>query len=303
MHTKNTQGESRPFLNLYTLARFAFIASACFSVGTTTLYAQEFAALVTPPRVEARVEAGKTLRQIIEITHAGTQTSAYRIYTTDWTFAADGTVTFLEPLQPNSCRPWVALERTELVLAPQAKRRFRFEVSAPPDAPAGECRFAIMIEGRDVSVTMKDGVNFPMAGRIGVIVYASVGNGAPVLEVISSGSKLVEGRATAMLQVRNTGNAHGRLTGILAGKDSRGTAFELTPADVPILIGETRSIALLVQPEGKDNLPPTLSFPISVDGQLEWSTKKTPFKQTFAAVDTAPPAPVTAKPLAGLPAK
>src|SRR3546814_2484594 len=62
-------------------------------------------------------------------------------------FEPDATVEFSDALAPGSCRPWVGLEAAEINLAPNAKRRYRFEVRVPTDAPAGECRFAIMIEG------------------------------------------------------------------------------------------------------------------------------------------------------------
>jgi hypothetical protein len=249
---------------------------------TSTARAQEFAALVTPPRVEATVEAGKTLRQVLEISHVGSQTAKYRIYTADWTFAPDGTVTFFEPLQPNSCRPWVALERRELTLAPQGKHRFRFEITAPADAPAGECRFAVMIEGSDINVNTKSGVSFPMAGRLGVIVYATVGKGAPVLEIVSAATQMVDGRATPVIEVRNSGNAHTRLSGILNAKDAAGASFELTPNALPILAGETRKISLLAGPDDKAAQNPR--FPITVSGTLEWADKKTALKETFAAL-------------------
>ncbi len=248
-------------------------------------HAQEFAALVTPPRVEVASDAGKTVRQVLEISHVGSQTATYRIYTADWTYGKDNTVSFFEPLQPNSCRPWVALERRELTLSPQSKRRFRFEIAIPPDAPAGECRFAIMIEGSDLKVTTESGVNFPLAGRLGVIVYANIGKGAPVIEVISAKTELVDGRATPTIDVRNTGNAHGRLAGILNAKDAVGKTFEITPNALPILAGETRKIALIFAADDKN--APAPRFPIDVKGNLEWADKKTPFAESFAALPDA----------------
>jgi hypothetical protein len=249
--------------------------------------AQEFAALVSPPRVETSVEPGKTVRQVLEISHVGAQSSTYRIYTADWSLAADGSVNFFEPLQPNSCRPWVALERRELTLAPQGKHRFRFEIAAPAHPPVGECRFAVMIEGRDVKVNTASGVTFPMAGRIGVIVYANVGKGAPVIEIVRAGTELLDGRATPVLTVRNTGNAHGRLSGFLNATDANGKTFELSPTTLPILAGETRKIALL--PAAEDKLAAAARFPLRVAGTIEWADKKTAVTETFN-VPAAPPA-------------
>jgi hypothetical protein len=270
------------FNTWFTRSLIAGFATLSVSVS----YAQEFAALVTPPRVEASVDAGKTLRQVLEISHVGSQTAKYKVYTADWTFAADGTVTFFEPLQPNSCRPWVALERRELTLAPQGKHRFRFEVAAPADAPAGECRFAVMIEGSDINVNTKSGVSFPMAGRIGVIVYATIGKGAPNLEIVGTKTQAIDGHPTPVLEIRNTGNAHTRLSGILNAKDSSGATFELTPNALPILAGETRQISLVVTSE--DKIAANARFPITVIGTLEWADKKTPLNATFSTAPTVP---------------
>jgi hypothetical protein len=275
------------------LKLFSLVFTLIFALAA---HAQEFAALVSPPRVEANMEPGKTIRQVLEISHVGAQTASYRIYTADWTLAADGSVTFFEPLQPNSCRPWVALERKELTLAPQAKHRFRFEITAPADAPAGECRFAVMIEGRDTKVNTGGGVTIPMAGRIGVIVYANVGKGAPVIEIVSTKTQILDGRATPVLQVRNIGNAHGRLSGILNAKDAAGATFELSPTTLPILAGETRAIALKPAPE--DKAAQNARYPLTVSGAIEWANKKTELKETFAA-----PQPESSKAPAAAPSK
>ena len=83
-----------------------------------------------------------------------------------------------------------------------------------------------------------------------------------------------------MIYVRNTGNAHGRLEGILEGTDASGRKLEFTPAGLPILAGETREIALNVAGDGDTR--PTVAFPIAIRGTLEWSGKSTPFEARFA---------------------
>ena len=75
--------------------------------------------------------------------------------------------------------PWVAIESRQITVAPGGKYRYRFEVSPPADAPAGECRFAIMIEGDEQNVQTPGGPSFPIAGRLGVIVYVHGRRRAP----------------------------------------------------------------------------------------------------------------------------
>ena len=121
---------------------------------------------------------GKTLRSVIEISNRSTTPGKYVVHTADWDLSADFSVTFHDDLQPGSCRPWVAIERPDIVVPGAGTMRYRFEVSVPADAPPGECRFAVMIEGAEPSIARSQGLNVPVTGRIGVIVYVIVGDGS-----------------------------------------------------------------------------------------------------------------------------
>src|SRR3984885_168270 len=127
--------------------------------------AQGFAALVSPPRFEVAAKPGKTLRNVIEVSNRSTATAKYLIHTADWTLSPDFSVGFHDDLQPGSCRPWVAIERPEVLVPGGGTLRYRFEVAVPADAPAGECRFAVMIEGADPSMAHSQGLDMPVTGR------------------------------------------------------------------------------------------------------------------------------------------
>ncbi len=243
--------------------------------------AQGFAAYISPPRFEMEMLAGQTQRQVIDIQHVGTEPGHYRVYTNDWSYLPDNAVAFSDALAADSCRPWVALERRELTIAPTARYRFRFEISPPPDTPVRECRFAIMIEGLDPARVKQDNFSFPVGGRIAVIVYAAVGAAAPLLEIVSSRVAMVNAQQLPVLEVHNSGNAHSRIDGFLTGKDASGAEFEMAPADVPILPGDTRLIA--ISPVvGEGQLPPKIQYPLAVKGTLEWGKKRVPMEQRFA---------------------
>lgn len=218
--------------------------AAVAGLGVAGTARAQFAAAVTPPRFEVSVEAGRVSRQVIEITHAIPGAGTYRLYTADWNMAASGALTFYDTLQPGSCRPWVAIERQEVTVASNARVRYRFEVSPPAGTTPQECRFALMIESKPQEVKTGETSSFPMNGRIGVIVYVSVGGATAVLEPGVASAGQFEGRPAALLMVHNSGNATGRLSGILEGTDGSGAAIEFTPEGVPILPGQTRQIAL-----------------------------------------------------------
>lgn len=242
---------------------------------------QGFAAYITPPRFEVQVTPGQNLRQVVEIQHVGQQKGNYRVYTNDWTFRPDNAVDFSDALAADSCRPWVAVERRELTIEPGARYRYRFEITPPPGTPARECRFALMIEGLEAARVEGGAVNFPVGGRIGVIVYATIGDAAPQLEITRTSVAQVDGKPVAVVDVRNRGNAHGRLEGFVNGVDASGARFEMAPADLPILPGETRRIAITpVAEEGKP--APEVRFPLAVKGSLEWGKNRLPLDTSFA---------------------
>ena len=204
----------------------------------------QFAAAVNPPRFEVRVEPGEVTRQVLEITHAAAGSGTYRIYTADWTMDATGALTFYDTIQPGSCRPWVAIERRELTVTLGARVRYRFEVAPTADAKPQECRFALMIESTPQDVVTGQTSSFPMSGRIAVIVYVSIGDARA--QLVAGEPELVEmdNRRVPSVLVRNSGNATGRLSGILKGSDAAGSSIELSPESVPILPGQTRRVAL-----------------------------------------------------------
>ncbi len=242
--------------------------------------AQGFGASISPPRFELQVKPGQTQRQVIDIQHVGVEAGRFRVYTNDWTLLADGSVVFSDALAPDSGRPWVALERRELSVEPNARYRYRFEITAPTDAAVRECRFAIMVEGVDPARVAQANLNIPVGGRIAVIVYAAIGGAAPRLEVTAHHVAQVNGRALPVLEVRNTGNAHGRMEGFLNGTDAAGQDFELSPSDLPILPGATRTVPIVPVTEERKPLPP-IQYPFKVKGTLEWGAQRVPLEHTF----------------------
>ena len=242
----------------------------------------EFAVAISPPRFEFDAKAGDVIRKTMEITNAGSRAGVYSLKTADWTYGQDGSVTFKDELAPGSCRPWVAIERRELTVAPGRPYRFRFEVAPPPGTAPMECRFAILVEGQEES-THAGGVVVPFNARMAVIVYVGIGGVQPELKVVGSAVQTVDGHPTPVLRVTNTGQAHGRLGGFLSGTDADNTPLDFTARSYPILPGETRVIPLIATRQGDADSVVTLHYPVTVKGKLEWGNKQsTDFEQRFA---------------------
>lgn len=241
----------------------------------------EFAVAISPPRFELEAKAGDVLRQTMEITNGSAQAAALSLKTADWTYEQDGGVNFKEELAPGSCRRWVTIERRELTVTAGRPYRFRFEVAPPPGTLAMECRFAILVEGQQESANA-GGLVVPFNARLAVIVYVGIGGVQPELSVVGTAVQAVDGRQTPVLRVRNTGPAHGRLEGFLAGTDANNTPLDFVARGYPILPGETRVIPLNATRQGDADSPVTLTFPVTVKGKLEWGKKQSQdFEQRF----------------------
>jgi hypothetical protein len=248
------------------------LVAACCLLLSAAAGAQGFSALVTPPRFEDTVKPGTVYRNVVEITNVSGQRAKYVLKTADWELDASASAVFSDALAPGSCRPWVGIEAPQIAVDANSKRRYRFEVAVPADAPSGECRFAIMLEGEPE--TAKGAVPVPVSGRIGIIVYLAIGDAAARFDVVGSDVQTVDGRALPVLRLRNSGNAHGRMEGLVDGKDASGRSYTFAPSNLPILAGETRAVVLTPEADNADSAAPAIVYPLALKGRLDWGSQR-----------------------------
>lgn len=259
-------------------ARVGLAPALVALLALTAPWAQaQFAAAITPPRFELDTPAGQVTRQVIEIMNSSPQEAQYRVYTADWSLNAEGQISFLDELQPGSCRPWVAIERKQIAVKAGTRMRYRFEIRPPEGTPPTECRFAVMIESGQEQIASGP-VRMPMSGRIGVIVYARTGGVQPDLQIKDYRVLKVDGRFVPALQVRNDGTATGRFSGFITARTADGRVVDLSPNSVPLLPGMTRTVELFPAPplDKPDAPPPELKWPVKVSGQLEVENSRQP---------------------------
>ena len=266
-------------------------AALLATIGGNRADAQEFALSVSPPRFELTAEPGKTVRSVVELTNASNVATRLSFATAEWALTHDGGVVTSAALGPNSCRPWVAIERLQTTLQPNSRLRYRFEVTPPADAAPTECRFALLISGEDTRVSPDNGSSFPVAGQIALIVYVKVGDVKPRIRIVKADVASLNGVLTPVLMVENTGQAHGRLSAFLSGTDAKGKKREFSASTLPILPGETRMIALNVDDHGdaiatgangaRVEAPSPIAFPLKVSGTIGDSTNSFKFDGVF----------------------
>ena len=222
-----------------------------------------FEIAVTPTRFEISGKSASRLGQSIEITNVGRTATELSLRTLDWALSAEGSVSYYDELRPNSCRPWVTLERRTIKVGAGVKVPFRFQIDVPADAPRTECRFMLAIEGGGASLSL------PVNGRIAIAVYVGINGAEPKMELTQISVKNINGKRTPMVTITNSGDAHGRLDGSLDAVDAKGLEFELAPEGTPILPGQTRSLPMSPKTE-PNQPPPTITFPVKVKGTLDW---------------------------------
>lgn len=237
--------------------------------------AAPFEIAVSPSRFELTSKSGARLGQSLEMHNLGGAETEIAVRTLDWRYSDDGQISYHDELLPGSCRPWVTLERRTVRVPARGSRKLRFQIDAPADAPRGECRFMIALEGVEPAqqtIIQSGGasLSLPVSGRIAVAVYVMLNDAQPRLslqqiEVTRSG-----GKATPRVRVRNDGDAHGRLEGALEATDAHGQRLNLVVEGTPILPGQTRTLALVPRAEDEQSPPPQPSYPVKVEGLLDW---------------------------------
>jgi P pilus assembly chaperone PapD len=257
--------------------------SLCFALCLLLLVAAQaaadgFSVLVSPPRLELAGKPGEVIRDHIEISNPDNRPISLELRTADWDMSETGATTFYPPeLQPGSCRPWARIERHTLRLPAQASRRYRFQIDIPADAPAGECRLALLLQApADEAVVAKaDTLSIPVQGRIAVVIYVAVGDARPELLLKELRLEEVNGQLLPVAVIHNQGNAHARTAGFVDVTDAGGKRLEFAVASLPILPGQTRQVPLhrTLQDEAE---PEALLAPLDIRGAIEWQTGKVP---------------------------
>jgi hypothetical protein len=261
------------------LPEYLLLTLALLLIAPVTATAEGFSVLVAPPRFELKADPGDVVRERLDINNPGSRPVTFLMRTADWDMTEDGAATFHPPaLQPGSCRPWIRIERHKIRLPARGKKRYRFEIHVPEDAPPGECRAALLVEAPpEEAVEARAGsLNLPVKGRIAVIIYLAIGDAAPELQLKETLLDEHNGLQTPFVVVHNSGNAHGRTTGFVDAVDAEGKhlEFEITP--LPILPGHTRRVPLF-QPVIDKREPQPFTPPLELKGTIEWDGGKEKF--------------------------
>ncbi len=240
------------------------------------VFAQGFAAGISPSRFELEGEPGTVIRDTVTILNPGQADAEYLFRTVDWDLDESSGIQYTEDtLAEGSCRPWVQLERRTVTVRAGASRSYRFEVHVPADAAPGLCRFAILIEPSEAyTARLGEGeLSLPIVGRYAVITYVTIGDASAVIENLGLSRIESNGLQLPAITVRNSGTAHDRASGQITAVDATGTRFSLVPSSFPVLPGRTEILAFLPETDTAGKSPLTLErqlqYPVRLDGRIE----------------------------------
>ncbi len=240
------------------------------------VFAQGFAAGISPSRFELEGEPGTVIRDTVTILNPGQADAEYLFRTVDWDLDESSGIQYTEDtLAAGSCRPWVQLERRNVTVRAGASRSYRFEVHVPADAAPGLCRFAILIEPSEAyTARLGEGeLSLPIVGRYAVITYVTIGDASAVIENLGLSRIESNGLQLPAITVRNSGTAHDRASGQITAVDATGTRFSLVPSSFPVRPGRTEILAFLPETDTAGKSPLTLErqlqYPVRLDGRIE----------------------------------
>ncbi len=235
-----------------------------------------FDASASPPRFELKAKPGEVIRQTLQISNHENSPARYLVKTADWELGPAGEAQFIETTpKGGSCRPWVRVERHEISVTPKDTRNFRFEIHVPKDAASGECRFALLVSSDAGQVSPRGGefIQIPIVGRLGIIVYVTIGEAKPAMKLERIAMKKIDGKPTPVATVHNAGTAHSRVQGSLKAVDAAKHKLNLVPNGVVILPNARRDVRLTpVDWSEGEAKPPAyeLALPLRIKGTLQF---------------------------------
>lgn len=200
--------------------------------------------VVSPIRAEHQVESGASETNVIQVKNEGKKPERIKVYLEDWQLDAKGNVTYSRAgKNPHSCSAWMQVNPTDFRLDP-GTREVRYTLTVPPGSKPGTYWTAIVFEGMPSLEGKAVGRAVGVHGRIGVVVYETVGK--PEIKAAFNDFQIHpgKGKLTFNLALANSGSAFFRLKkSWISLKNSQGQEVSrIEVPDIPVLPGTSRNL-------------------------------------------------------------
>ena len=212
--------------------------------------------LVDPVLVELSVPPGATHTVSLTVTPAGPGLGQLTAELADWLLDSEGNLRLLPAgTLPRSASRWLQLAPTTLVLGGQPVS-LRLTAVLPQEALAGSYWSMLLLRGMPVADPGRAGVSIQV--QLGVPVYLTIeGTGRASVQLVRFDveSPSPERPSRAVVQLRNAGNVHTRVTGQVEVRDEQGELVGRLPIPQGVILpGTTRRFAVQLPSELKPGM-------------------------------------------------
>ncbi len=201
--------------------------------------------VVSPIRAEHRLEPGNSETEVIQVKNEGGKAERIKVYLEDWQMDRQGNITYARAgTNAKSCAAWLQVNPTDFRLDP-GTREVRYTLNVPPGTKPGTYWAAIIVEGLPAVEGKPLGKKMGVYGRIGVVLYETVGNPEVKAAFQDFQVKAEKKKAAFKLTLSNSGLGFYRIKkSFITLKNSQGQeAAKAEIPDVPVLPGATRELA------------------------------------------------------------
>ena len=129
--------------------------------------------LINAPKIELALSPGESYSGEIQTENPTDTEAKVKIYLEDWYYAPEGNGE--KKFAPSgstslSASPWIHFSPVESTIKPFGRLTTRYTIQIPPDAKGGH--YAVLFfETSMASLVTEEGVNIPVAGRIGALFF------------------------------------------------------------------------------------------------------------------------------------
>ena len=188
----------------------AFVALAGF-LGVIPAYAQPKARIgISPDRYQVTVDerGGDTQSLLIQNMSEDPLTVSFSV--NNWNLDEENQIQVIPPTE-SSLDQWIVINPLEITIPPGAPQTIRWAIMPRLRPSEGEYRAMIFIEEKLGSQENIEGALVRMKMRYGLPIYAHVGE--RILSAELNGVNVDRDNNRVFLDITNTGNAHGRMSG------------------------------------------------------------------------------------------
>jgi P pilus assembly chaperone PapD len=221
---------------------------------------------LSPVRIEVKADAGAEYTHSIQVQNTGSDSMRVRVSIEDWKLDLEGTPVFLPAgTMPRTASGWITAAPGDFLLDPGQTQFVRFTLKVPEGVPPAGYWSSLVVESIPIDRSSVPGHRMFLRGRIGCMLYVSVGTPARSAEITSLTTVRKSGRTWIEMDIDNPGLDFVRLSGEVTGLSGDDIVSLARVPDVPVLPGSRRHVEILI-PENLSQRDDVARVTLDLDG-------------------------------------